>query len=132
MERNEIRVKDKEPACARSELTYTGPVFVPAVDILERDDAVILIADMPGVDSEGVDVHLNENDLTISGKIKEEKSGKAHLHKEFQLGDYLRIFSLSKTIDGNGIEASMKNGVLRIVLPKAGTIKPRRIEVKVG
>ena len=132
MERKEIRVKDKENAGAKSELTYTGPVFLPAVDILEKDDAVILIADMPGVDSEGVDVHLNEKDLTISGQIKEEKYGNAHIHNEFQRGDYLRTFSLSQAIDGNRIEAIMKNGVLRIVLPKAETIKPRRIEVKAG
>ena len=132
MERKEIRVKDKEHAGARSELTYTGPVFLPAVDILEKADAVILIADMPGVDSEGVDVHLNEKDLTISGQIKEEKYGNAHIHNEFQRGDYLRTFSLSQAIDGNRIEAIMKNGVLRIVLPKAETIKPRRIEVKAG
>lgn len=132
MPRKEIRVKDKEHAGAGSELTYTGPVFLPAVDILEKDDAVILIADMPGVDSEGVDVHLNENDLTISGHIKEEKTGPAFLHEEFQMGDYLRTFSLSNAIDGSRIEASMKNGVLRIVLPKAEMIKPRRIEVKAG
>ncbi len=132
MERKEIRIKDKEHAGAKSELTYKGPVFMPAVDILEKDDAVILIADLPGVDNEGVDIHLNGNNLTIRGHVEEEESGHAHIYEEFQVGDFLRTFSLSKAIDGDRIEASMKNGVLRIVLPKAETVKPRRIEVKAG
>ena len=63
------QMKRKKEVKALKELTHAGPVFIPAVDIFENQDALILIADMPGIESEGVDIHLKDNELTISGRL---------------------------------------------------------------
>ena len=132
-ERVKLQVTNKKEVGGKGELTHSGPVFVPPVDIFEDDDALILIADMPGVNNDGVDIHLKENELTISGRTKDsEKTHLTPIYREYESGGYLRSFTLSNVIDQNGIEASMKDGVLRITLPKAEAVKPRQITVKAG
>ena len=129
----ELQVKGKREVKATGELTHAGPVFIPAVDIFENQDALILIADMPGVNSEGVDIHLKEYELTISGRPKkEEKKQASPIYTEYEFGGFLRSFTLSNLIDQAKIEASMKDGVLKVILPKAEAAKPRQIVVQTG
>jgi HSP20 family protein len=128
----ELQVKGKREVESKGELTQTGPVFVPATDIFEDKDALHIVADMPGVNNEGVEIHLEDNELKIIGRVTEEKRGASLLHAEYESGDYLRNFTLSNVIDQRRIEASMKDGVLRILLPKAESSKPRKITVKGG
>jgi HSP20 family protein len=105
-------------------------VFVPAVDILENEKELIVLADMPGVDSKNVDIDLRDNHLPIIGRIDTiEDEKEASLYKEFNWGDYFRLFTLSDVIDQGKITAKMDNGVLRLVLPKVEKAKPLKIKV---
>ena len=132
MDSKQLQAKDKKELQTKFETTQTSPVFVPAVDIYETDDSLVLLADMPGVSNQGVEIHLEDNELTIRGKVAEEPSGLNPIYTEYRSGDYYRSFTLSNVIDQDKIEALMKNGVLKVVLPKAEEAKPRKIEVKAG
>jgi HSP20 family molecular chaperone IbpA len=105
--------------------------FVPRVDIYETRDALFLIADMPGVDEKTVDVELEKNILTISGRVEDSKV-KDHtlVFSEYEVGDYERAFTLSDEIDREKIKAIVKQGVLRLELPKAEKVKPKKITIQ--
>lgn len=127
------QLKGKMEVKALKEMTHAGPVFIPAVDIFENQDALVLIADMPGIDSDGVDIHLKDSELTISGRrVKEERNEVTTIYTEYESGSFLRSFTLSNVIDQAKIEASMKDGILKVILPKAESAKPRRIVVQTG
>ena len=129
----DLQVRGKKEANAPRELTQAGSIFIPDVDIFENQDALVLIADMPGVNSEGVDIDLKDNELTISGRPKkEQKKLLTPIYTEYESGGFLRSFTLSNMIDQAKIEASMKDGVLRVILPKAEAAKPRQISVQTG
>ena len=105
-------------------------VFTPAVDIIEHPNDIVLIADMPGVDETSVDLTLEKNLLTIHGHVENETSDKYNLlFSEYGLGDYERTFKLSDEIDSEKIHASVKDGVLKLVLPKAEKAKTKKIPV---
>ena len=113
------------------ERTRDRRVFVPAVDILERNEDILLIADMPGVDEKSVDITLEKNLLTITGYVEPEVPDKHKLvYAEYSVGDYQRTFTLSDEIDKEKIQATVRNGVLRLMLPKAETAKVKKIAVK--
>lgn len=131
MEKN-LELRKKQEMEAKGELTQRRPVFIPAVDIFENREALVLIADMPGVNNDGVEIHLEDSELTIRGKVVEEEMNVTPVYTEYRSGDYYRSFTLSNVIDQQKIEASMKDGVLKIILPKAETAKPRQISVKAG
>ncbi|HON59074.1 MAG TPA: Hsp20/alpha crystallin family protein [Smithella sp.] len=105
--------------------------FAPRVDIYETKDALYLIADMPGVDANTVEVELEKNILTIYGRVE---SGKPQEHtlvfSEYEVGDYERAFSLPEEIDQEKIKATVKHGVLRLELPKAEKVKPKKIAIQ--
>lgn len=104
--------------------------FVPRVDIYETKEALFLIADMPGVDEKTVDVELEKNILTISGRVDNGKVEDYSLvFSEYEVGDYEREFTLSDEIDREKIKATVKQGVLRLELPKAEKVKPKRITI---
>ena len=105
--------------------------FVPAVDIYEYDNEVIVTADMPGVDENRVDITLEKNILTIKGSvIDEEPENLGKVYSEYSVGDYKRTFSLSDEIDSEGIRATVKGGVLRLNLPKAEQARIKKIAVQ--
>jgi len=120
---------DKKEAKPPQEFTQEGPVYNPDVDIYETDEALVLIADLPGVLKENLDIDLNENTLTINGHVESTKLG-TPVYQEYQSGDYKRSFTISNVIDQSKIQAELKNGVLRVKLPKAETAKPRKIEIR--
>jgi HSP20 family molecular chaperone IbpA len=114
------------------ERTRDRKVFVPSVDIIERKEDLLLIADMPGVDDKSLDITLEKNILTINGYVEPEIPDKHKLvYAEYSVGDYQRTFTLSDEIDRERIQASVKNGVLRLILPKAEAAKVKKIAVKV-
>lgn len=129
-------MKDKGPETdmmeAKEGLIHEGPLLTPAVDILEDGEALLLIVNMPGVKSDKVDIQLLENELTVSGWVTWKEPEAAAIHKEYTSGNYLRKFTLPKEVDQRKIEANMKNGLLRIRLPKAGSVEPRKITVRAG
>jgi HSP20 family protein len=115
--------QDGEPTRARK-------VYTPAVDIIERNDDIVVIADMPGVDEKSVDITLEKNMLSIYGRVEPVIPEQHRLSaSEYGIGDYQRFFTIADTVDRGRIQASVRNGVLRLVLPKAEEVKTRRIEV---
>jgi HSP20 family protein len=124
-----LQVKEKQEVEPKGELTQTRPVFVPAVDICEAENELVLMADMPGVKNDDVEIHLEENQLTIRGRVLEEPRRTTPVYTEYRTGDYYRKFTVSNIIDQSRIEANMKDGVLRVTLPKAEAAKPRQIKV---
>jgi len=86
---------------------------------------------MPGVDERSVDITLEKDVLTIYGKVEADAPEKHVLYfSEYGIGDYQRVFTLTDEVDRDKIQASVKNGVLKIVLPKAAAVKMRKIAVK--
>lgn len=129
MENRDIQVQEKKEIEAQGELTQEGPFFVPNVDIFEDNDNLVLLADMPGVSKDNVDIRIEDGQLCIQGKVSKETPGD-YVLSEYSIGDYYSNFALSTIIDQSSIQASMKNGVLRIVLPKSDKSKPRKIKIK--
>ena len=125
----QVQKKEAE-APERIERMRATMVYSPQVDILERPHDILVMADMPGVDEKSVDVNLEKNVLSIYGRVDDVSFDNYRpLHMEYGIGDFERTFTLSDEIDRDGIQASVKNGVLRLVLPKAAAAKSRKIAV---
>ena len=126
-----LQAKEKAEVTTPAEQTRPGAVFTPTVDIFETDKNITLMADMPGVKAEALNIDLHENVLTLDGEVNApEKAGEGDIIREYYTGKYYRQFTLSQLIDQSKIEAKMKDGVLRLILPKVGAAKPRQITVK--
>ena len=107
--------------------------FSPALDVVERSDDYLITVDLPGVKQEDLDVTVADNIVTIKGEkrdIREHKEGKV-FRKETWEGSFQRTLSLPAGADPGGIEATMKDGVLELTLPKREEAKPRQIAVNV-
>lgn len=114
------------------ERTHDRNVFIPVVDIYETNDAIILMAEMPGVDEKSIDVTLDNDVLTIRGKaISAVPEGYELVYSEYEMGDFERSFSINESIDADKIDAQYTNGVLTIRLPKTEPAKAKKIEVKI-
>jgi len=130
MAEKDLQIEEKQEVQATGESTRNVPVFVPAVDIYESENALTLVADMPGIPIESVDIDLDSDQLTMRGTIAmQDEKGKV-IFREYTAGDYYRQFTLSSDIDRDKIQASMKDGVLKLVLPKAEAAKPRKITIQ--
>ena len=115
----------------RIERSRAAKVFNPDVDIVERKNDIVVIADMPGIDEGSVDITLENNVLSIYGKVDWDVPEKLKLlHGEYGIGDYQRVFTLSGDVNREKIEATVNNGVLKIVLPKAEAAKTKKITVR--
>lgn len=129
----EITTKEKQELTTEREKTRPGRYYLPDVDIREFADHLEMSADMPGVGEKDVQVTLEDGVLTIQGTVNAAMyEGLSPLYTEYNVGNYFRQFSLHESIDTPGIKATMRNGVLELVLPKVEAAKPRKIEVKVG
>ncbi len=120
----------EETAAATRETTRTQEQYLPpAVDIFEDKEGLTVLADMPGVEVGGLDVRVENGVLTLQAKAKSNLPGEPY-YREFYLVNFFRQFQLSDEVDVTNISAELKNGVLRLHLPKAEQAKPRRIPVK--
>jgi HSP20 family molecular chaperone IbpA len=118
---------------SREEQTRPGRSFVPKVDIVESEHGLRLWADLPGVDEKSVDVSLVDGVLTIDARVAaEEYAELVPIYTEYNVGNFVRRFTLPADIDPAAIKASLVNGVLELELPKAEHAKPRRIEIQSG
>jgi HSP20 family protein len=107
------------------------PVFLPPADIYETNDAIVVMAEMTGVGPDEVDITLERRVLTIRGRSSaNEHTGYQRVYNEYADGDYERVFTLSEAIDRDKIEASLRDGVLHLVLPKAEPARARKIELR--
>jgi len=132
-EPKELQRTEKEEVAESTEHTRPGPVYKPAVDIFENQSGITLLADMPGVRAEDLEIDLREGVLTISGRVvPAEGEGETDVLREYSPGTYYRQFSLAETVDQSNIEAKLAHGVLTLELPKAEAAKPRQIPVKAG
>ena len=109
------------------------PVFSPRADVYETGNEIVVLADMPGVQEGSVEISLEKNVLTVQGKVEAPPHvGYRLAYGEFDDGDYKRSFALSEGVDRDRIEATARDGVVRLVLPKAKEAAARRIPVKAG
>lgn len=101
----------------------------PNTDILEKDNGFHIIMDLPGVNKDDLRIDVHGDQIMITARSSYAPSGPC-VHKEHQAVEYSRMFTISDTVDRERIDASLKNGVLELLLPKAEAAKPRRIEIK--
>lgn len=105
-------------------------VFMPPIDIYDSDEGLVLLADLPGVTIESLEIQVQDNRLTLFGRVTPALPPEARLlHQEFEWGDFLRSFILSDEVDHDRITAKLNHGVLEVVLPRAPKTEPRRIQV---
>jgi HSP20 family protein len=111
-----------------------GGAWAPAVDIFERDGNIVLKAELPGVDPKDVQVHLENNVLTLRGerKFDQEVKKESYHRVERSYGAFSRSFHLPTTVDVNNIKADYKDGVLNVALPKREEAKAKQITINVG
>ena len=116
-----------------AEQTRAGVTYAPAVDIFESKDAITLMADLPGVNAERLQVDLREGVLTLRGEVADDTGDdEVSVAREYESGTFLRQFTLSDVIDQARIQAKLTNGVLRLTLPKVEQAKPRQISIQAG
>ena len=124
-----VQKKCEENLCT-AETTRNGATYTPRFDIIENDDGLVLLGDMPGVAPEDLEVRFENEHLIVHGKVAPRHEGRELVFGEYGVGDYYREFRVSEAVDAEKIAAELKSGVLTLRLPKAEAIKPKRIEVK--
>lgn len=118
---------ETHPTATREETRYLSP----PVDIMETENELIVVADLPGVEKESLDVRVEDNVLTIQGKVQDVMPG-TPISREYRLMNFFRQFALSEEVNQEQISADLKHGVLTLHLPKAEKAKPRQIQVHVS
>jgi HSP20 family protein len=103
--------------------------FTPRFDVWENDQAFVLAGDLPGVDPANLEIQYENQELTINGKVSPRQGEARFFGVEYGVGDFHRSFRLSEHIDGDGIAAELKGGVLTVRLPKRAELRPRKIAV---
>jgi HSP20 family protein len=131
--KTEIQKAETASAPTAPEQTWSGPVYSPSVDIFESDNAITVLADMPGVKAKDLKIDLRDSVLTLTGQIPAPESAmESEVLREYHSGMFFRQFTLSDTIDHARIDAKLTDGVLRLELPKVEKARPRQIAVKTG
>jgi len=130
MENENTVVKTPAEQPALAERTRTGCCYRPNVDILEQNDELLVMADVPGAKSDRIDVKFEDGTLEIQAAVAPRGcDDHACLLREYDVGDYYRSFQVSEAIDAGKISAEYADGVLTLHLPKAEALKPRKIAV---
>jgi HSP20 family protein len=124
-------VKPTAEEVSQAEHTRAGTYYRPNVDILERPDELVVLADIPGATGEDVDIHFEDGTLSLLAKVKPRQPDQTDFPvREYGVGDYYRTFRVSEAIDPSKIAAEYADGVLTLHLPKAEAARPRKIQVK--
>jgi HSP20 family protein len=127
----ELQVQKKRELDQKEETTIPARVFLPDADIYETQDALTVILEMPGVEKDNVEVHVEDGVLNVAGRLDLSKyKGLQPIYTEYNIGHYSRSFRLSSKIDQGKIGAELNDGVLSVTLPKVEEAKPRTIQVK--
>ena len=111
---------------------FPGYKAWPAIDVAEDDNSIIVRAEVPGCNAEDIEISVYGNTLTISGekKLKEEKKEKGYYHVESSYGTFRRELTLPTDVDSEKIDATCKDGVLSVTLPKAAKAKAVKVKIK--
>ena len=129
-QKKDLVMQEKKELETHKEQTTPLKRYIPATDIVENENELLIFMDMPGVAKEDIAVNLEKNVLKIDGKIDmKDYSDLKPLYTEYNVGNYTRQFELSNKIDQSGIEAKMEDGVLSLVLPKVPEVQPRSIQI---
>jgi HSP20 family protein len=125
--------KEEVTPTEQTERTRDVRCFMPRADIYEQDEQIVIVADVPGADQDSIEITLEKSILTINAYIDPlSPEGYSLTFAEYEIGDYQRSFRLSNEIDRDKIEAIVKDGVLRLYLPKSSEARARKISVKAG
>ena len=117
------------PAPARREaIERAARTVAPRVDIYETDTHYVVLADMPGVTSDGLEVVAERASLVVRGRV--ERPAATPDYEEFELGDYYRAFTLTEDLDTDKVTASLRDGVLKVDIPKSPRVQPKKISVR--
>ena len=124
-----VEVAPVVPAAAPPEAQV---VFTPPIDIFETTAGLVLLADLPGVAPDSLELQVQDNKLTLFGRVDATlPAGGQLIHQEYQVGHFLRSFILSDEVDHENIAAKLNHGVLEVILPRAQRGEPRRIPVAI-
>ena len=126
-----LAVQEKRELAPKGEKTVPGRYYVPATDIYETDNSLVVVMEVPGVTRKDLEVNLENDELRVEAHIDITKyEGMEPLYTEYNVGHFSRAFSLSQLIDRQQITASLDDGVLKLTLKKVQQAQPRRIEIK--
>lgn len=127
-----IQAQTEKGEMQKMENTRNAEEYVtPAVDIYEEDAGLVLLADLPGVTKEGLDIQVKDDILTIQAHA-DYKQVATPFYSEYEMQHFFRQFQLSEKVDVNKITAQFNNGVLKLSLPKAEETLPKKIQVEIG
>jgi HSP20 family molecular chaperone IbpA len=125
-----LEVQEKKEVATKNEKTVPTRHYVPATDIFETDDALMVVMELPGVEKQVIDVNVENDVLHVDARIDFTKyEGLEPLYTEYNIGHFARSFSLSNKIDRQQISAQLEDGVLTLTLKKATEAQPRRIAI---
>lgn len=134
--RQDVRRDERQPYARqepRQPQRQDAPTIIPRVDVLEDETGITLLADLPGVPRDALEIHVERDSLTIEGTVASvTPAGMEPTYAEVRVPRYRRSFTLSRELDGGRIEAQLKDGVLRLRIPKQEHAQPRRVSIKVG
>jgi HSP20 family molecular chaperone IbpA len=131
MATQEVAPREKRELSAAEERTEAGKFFSPYTDIHETERAVVVSMEMPGVDKSSIDIRLDKGVLTVKGTIDGAKYESLRpIYSEYNVGNFVRTFTVSTKIDSGAISAAVADGVLTVELPKAAEAVAKRIAVK--
>jgi HSP20 family molecular chaperone IbpA len=129
---NEIVVTTPSASSVPKEELASQVVFTPPIDIFETPDGLVLQADLPGVAPDSIELQVQDNKLSLFGRVTSSIPADARLiHQEYQVGHFLRSFILSDEVDHERITAKLNQGVLEVVLPRLPKPEPRRIQIQI-
>lgn len=130
MSQQDIVQRDNQQPAQQAKPAADLPALVPLVDVTEDDNGITLVADVPGASRDTLALDVNGDTLTIEAPISlgEAKDIQA-VYAEVRAGRYRRSFTLSRELDSGHIDASLRDGVLTLRIPKSEKARPRRIEV---
>jgi len=121
--------ENRQVATANNQPLRREEYVAPQVNIFENKEGYVLEAEMPGVNKEGLEITLEENEITIVGRRQAENTPGQALFRERHAADYRRVFELDPAVDTSKISARMDQGVLTLALPRSEKVKPRKIRV---
>ena len=125
-----LEVQQKKEMTSKEEQTVPSRYFVPHTDIFETEDGLVVVMEVPGVDKNALDVHLENDTLRVEGRIdRGNYEGLEPLYAEYNVGHFARAFTLSNKIDQGEISAQLTDGVLTLTLKKTKEATPRRIAI---
>ena len=125
-----LELQEKKELVSKEEKTVPGRYFVPAADIFETEDSLVVIVEIPGVEKKDVEINMENDTLRIEARIDYSKyDGLDPLYTEYNVGHFTRSFALSSKLDQNKIDAELADGVLTLTLKKAKEALPRRIAI---